>query len=368
MSLILGIETSCDECSASVLLHEGTRYQPLSVSTYSQIELHQPFGGVVPEVASRNHLEQIDPVIRDALEKARIAVADLDAIAVTNRPGLIGALLVGVTAAKALAYAAKKPLVPAHHLEGHIMSAFLAAPAPATDRASGQNARSDGGSAPAILFPAVFLLASGGHTNLHCIETPPADWGAGILSESICGRSLDDAAGEAFDKTAKVLGFPYPGGRWIDEQAQKGGNPAAFDLPRGLRQKDSLDFSFSGVKTALALLVNRLQAEGVLESALPDVCASVQEAIIDPLVRKTLHLQRQKNAKSVVIVGGVAANSRLRARFLRESRVPVVYPDVRYCTDNAAMIAAAGAMRFAQGRFLEKQGFLKLNAFAISEC
>ena len=354
MSLILGIETSCDECSASVLLHEGTRYQPLSVSTYSQIELHQPFGGVVPEVASRNHLEPIDPVIHDALQKARVATADLDAIAVTNRPGLIGALLVGVTAAKALAYAEKKPLVPVHHLEGHLMSAFLSGP--------------QGGAAPEIRFPAVFLLASGGHTNLHCIDEPPAAWTPEVLSRSLSGRSLDDAAGEAFDKTAKVLGFPYPGGKWIDEEAQKGGNPSAFDLPRGLRQKDSLDFSFSGVKTALALLVNRLQAEGVLERALPDVCASVQEAIVEPLVKKALHLQRQKNAKSIVIVGGVAANSRLRARFREESKVPVIHPDLRYCTDNAAMIAAAGAMRFAQGRFLEKQGFLKLNAFAISEC
>ncbi|NDG83643.1 MAG: tRNA (adenosine(37)-N6)-threonylcarbamoyltransferase complex transferase subunit TsaD [Proteobacteria bacterium] len=359
MSLILGIETSCDECSASVLLHEGARYQPLSVSTFSQIELHQPFGGVVPEVASRNHLEQIDPVIWDALDKARVAVGDLDAIAVTNRPGLIGALLVGVTAAKALAYAEKKPLVPVHHLEGHLMSAFLPPPA------SG----SDSGTAAEIRFPAVFLLVSGGHTNLHCIEEPPGAWSPDVLSKSLHGRSLDDAAGEAFDKTAKVLGFPYPGGKWIDEEAQKkGGNPAAFELPRGLKQKDSLDFSFSGVKTALALLVNRLQAEGALERALPDVCASVQEAIIEPLVKKALHLQRQKNAKSIVIVGGVAANSRLRARFREESKVPVVYPDLRYCTDNAAMIAAAGAMRFAQGRFLGGKDFLKLNAFAISEC
>ncbi|NDF14322.1 tRNA (adenosine(37)-N6)-threonylcarbamoyltransferase complex transferase subunit TsaD [bacterium] len=352
MSLILGIETSCDECSASVLLHEKGEYAPLSVSTYSQIELHQPFGGVVPEVASRNHLEQIEPVIQDALSKARIEAADVDAIAVTNRPGLIGALLVGVTAAKALAYALKKPLVPVHHLEGHLMSAFLRSPRSGT---------------PEIRFPAVFLMASGGHTHLHLVEKRPEDWGECMLQESILGRSVDDAAGEAFDKTAKILGFPYPGGRWIDEEAAKGGDPAAFDLPRGLKQKDSHDFSFSGLKTAVALLVDRLRREGVIDRAFADVCASIQEAIVDPLVKKTLHLQRTRNTKSIVIVGGVAANSRLRRRFEQESAVPVIYPDLQYCTDNAAMIAAAGAMRFAQGRFLTAEGFMKLNAFAIAE-
>jgi N6-L-threonylcarbamoyladenine synthase len=352
MSLILGIETSCDECSASVLHREGPVFRPLSVSTFSQIELHQPFGGVVPEVASRNHLEQIDPVIHDALARANVGISDVDAIAVTNRPGLIGALLVGVTAAKALAYAANKPLIPVHHLEGHLMSAFL----------------SGSGADPSrIRFPAVFLMVSGGHTNLHFIPVPPLEWPADLLSSSLMGRSLDDAAGEAFDKTAKVLGFPYPGGRWIDEEAKKGGNPAAFDLPRGLRQKDSLDFSFSGVKTALALLAHRLQMEGRLEESLPDVCASVQEAVIDPLVTKTLHLQRMKNAASIVVVGGVAANSRLRARFDADAKVPVIYPDLSYCTDNAAMIAAAGAMRFAQGRSIGTPDFLRLNAFAIAE-
>jgi N6-L-threonylcarbamoyladenine synthase len=352
MSLILGIETSCDECSASILMHEGGLLAPISISTYSQIELHQPFGGVVPEVASRNHLEQIDPVVWDAVQKAKIEIDDVDAIAVTNRPGLIGALLVGVTAAKALAYATRKPLVPVHHLEGHLMSAFLKGAETA---------------APKVDFPAVFLLASGGHTNLHAIENPPALWGPALLSESLAGASIDDAAGEAFDKSAKILGFPYPGGKWIDQEARKGGSPSAFDLPRGLKQKDSFDFSFSGLKTAVALLAQRLGQEGVLEDALPDVCASVQEAIIDPLIRKTLALQKAKGAKTIVVVGGVAANSRLRSRFLAESPVPVVYPELQYCTDNAAMIAAAGAIRFAQGHGLRASEFLKLNAFAIAE-
>jgi N6-L-threonylcarbamoyladenine synthase len=358
MSILLGIETSCDECSASVLLQEKNSYTPLSVSTYSQIDLHIPFGGVVPEVASRNHLEQIQPVVFDALKKANVEVADCDAIAVTNRPGLIGALLVGVTAAKSLAYATKKILVPVHHLEGHLMSAFLTPPAVA--KSGGKNP------AEQIKFPAVFLLVSGGHTNLHFIEKPPLEWPSDILKTSLYGRSIDDAAGEAFDKTAKLLGFPYPGGRWIDESAQ-GGDPRAFDLPRGLKQKDSRDFSFSGLKTAVLLLSKRLQMEGSLESAMADVCASVQEAIIEPLITKALRLAREKNAKSMVVVGGVAANSRLRARLQAEAQIPVVYPDLQYCTDNAAMIAAAGAVRFAQGHGLRSQDFLKLNAFAIAE-
>ena len=351
MSIILGIETSCDECSASVLNHDRGRFRPLSVSTYSQIELHQPFGGVVPEVASRNHLEQIEPVIWDALDRARVEVADLDAIAVTNRPGLIGALLVGVTAAKAMAYATRKPLVPVHHLEGHLMSAFLI---------SGPD------STVPVEFPAVFLMVSGGHTNLHFIESAPEHWSSDLLKTSLLGRSIDDAAGEAFDKTAKILGYPYPGGKWIDEAA-RGGDPKAFELPRGLKQKDDFDFSFSGLKTAVLLLAKRLELEGSLDAALPDVCASIQEAILDPLIRKTVLLARQKRAKSVVVVGGVAANSRLRARLAAESPVPVHYPDLKYCTDNAAMIAAAGAVRYAQGQGLMAGDFLKLNAFAIAE-
>lgn len=350
MSLILGIETSCDECSAAVLLHEKQggvdRFIPLSVSTYSQIELHQPFGGVVPEVASRNHLEQVQPVVWDALQIAKIEVQDCDAIAVTNRPGLIGALLVGVTAAKALSYVAEKPLIPVHHLEGHLMSAFIGN--------------------PAIQFPAVFLMVSGGHTNLYYIEEPPLLWKKDLLKTSLFGRSIDDAAGEAFDKTAKLLGFPYPGGKWIDEKAA-GGNADAFQFPRALRNRDSFEFSFSGLKTSVMLQAERLRDQVTDNVVLRDLCASVQEAIVDPLVQKTIRLAEMKRAKTIVVVGGVAANSRLRRKFEKESTIPVFYPDLNYCTDNAAMIAAAGAVRFAQGAGLAAQDYLTLNAYAIAE-
>lgn len=248
------------------------------------------------------------------------------------------------------------------------MSAFLKAPKTTANSTGNPTANPIANLAVSqIQFPAVFLMVSGGHTHIHSIENPPEAWSQQVLKDSIFGRSLDDAAGEAFDKTAKILGFPYPGGKWIDTEAAKGGNPAAFELPRGLKQKDSLDFSFSGLKTAVALLADRLKREGVLDSVIPDVCASVQEAIIDPLIRKTLALQKMKKAKSIVIVGGVAANSRLRARFEQDSPVPVIYPDLQYCTDNAAMIAAAGAVRFAQGHFLQPEAYLKLNAFAIAE-
>lgn len=355
MSLILGIESSCDECSASVVRSEipnadaNPRFEVLSLSTFSQIELHQPFGGVVPEVASRNHLEQIEPVITDALTESGVSLADLDAIAVTHRPGLIGALLVGVTAAKALAYSAKKPLVPVHHLEGHLLSVFLS-------------------KQTELQFPAVFLLVSGGHTQLHWIEHPPAKWPETILEHSMFGRSIDDAAGEAFDKTAKIMGYPYPGGKWIDAGAQ-GGDSKAFALPRGLqnigKNKDSIDFSFSGLKTAVMLQVQQLQSANQLEAARADLCASIQESILDSLLTKTFLLVKQKPTRSIVIVGGVSANSRLRDRMAKESPVPVFYPELKYCTDNAAMIAAIGAVRFEQGRSLGLQEYLKLNAFAF---
>ena len=344
-SLILGIETSCDECSASVLEHDGRGAMRVkSLETYTQVLLHEPYGGVVPEVASRSHLETLPQVLERAFEKAGIQPQDLDAIAVTNRPGLVGALLVGVSSAKAIAYALKKPLIPVHHLEGHVASAFIENPEP-------------------LPLPSIALVVSGGHTNLYVLEKSPTEWPIDFLEKSCLGRSRDDAAGEAFDKTAKLMGFPYPGGMYID-RASTGGNPAAFAFPRALPQKDTLDFSFSGLKTAAAQKIAELRREGVLQDRMPDLCASLQDAIVGALIAKSRLAIERVGAKSFVLVGGVAANSRLRARLASEISVPIRIAAREYCTDNAAMIAAAGALRFAQGRGLQGNALLQLNAWA----
>jgi N6-L-threonylcarbamoyladenine synthase len=363
---VLGIETSCDECSASVVRYypnpSGTaRIEVASVATFSQISIHKPYGGVVPEIASRNHLETVNAMIDQALSEAKIDARRLDAIAVTNRPGLVGALLVGVSAGKALAYALGKPLVAVHHLEGHAASVFL-------DR--GEQGQGEGeGDLP---LPLLLAIVSGGHTNLYVMKTSPEIWPPDFLKRSLVGRSRDDAAGEAFDKTAKLLGFPYPGGVWIDRTAQKGGNAQAFALPRALPQKATLDFSFSGLKTAVALTAEKLKAAGTLEERLPDLCASIQEAIVDALLTKAFLASREHGCRSMAIVGGVAANSRLRARLDAEWKknglvVPPLFPKMSYCTDNAAMIAAAGAFRFRQGHFLRGKDLMTLNAVANPE-
>ena len=366
-STILGIETSCDECSAAVVRHHPSLTGPahievVSVATYSQIPIHRPYGGVVPEIASRNHLETVNQMIDQALKEARIDLRDpdapgsIDAIAVTNRPGLVGALLVGVSAAKAMAYALKKPLIPVHHLEGHAASVFL-------DRKE-----TDGG----IELPMLLAIVSGGHTNLYVMKVAPELWPPDFLKRACVGRSRDDAAGEAFDKTAKLLGFPYPGGVWIDKTANQGGNPNAFPLPRALPQKATLDFSFSGFKTAVALTAQKLRAEGQLDARLPDLCASIQEAIVDALLTKIFLAVREYGCRSIAIVGGVAANSRLRFRLESEWRknglaIAPLFPKMSYCTDNAAMIAAAGAFRFRQGQWLKGSDLLTLNAIANPE-
>jgi N6-L-threonylcarbamoyladenine synthase len=352
--MILGIETSCDECSAAVVAYQPHQtVHVLSVATFSQIEIHQPYGGVVPEIASRNHLETVNQMIDRALNEAQIEAQDLEAIAVTNRPGLVGALLVGVSAAKAMAYALNKPLIPVHHLEGHAASLFLS---------------DQPGNREKLNFPLLLAIVSGGHTNLYKVDSPPENWPLDFLQESLVGRSRDDAAGEAFDKIAKVMGFPYPGGMWIDRAAQKG-NPNAFPLPRALPQKATLDFSFSGLKTAVSLLVERLKKEGALEESISDICASAQEAIVDALMSKMFLAIKEFRCQSLAIVGGVAANSRLRSRLEAEWKSsglvqPPVFPHLKYCTDNAAMIAAAGAFRWKQGGFLEPHEFLNLNAIA----
>lgn len=358
-SLILGIESSCDESSASVVRYlpptaatSAGRLEVLGLATFSQIAVHRPYGGVVPEIASRNHLETINPMISEALKQAGLEANKLDAIAVTNRPGLVGALLVGVSAGKAMSYAFKKPLVPVHHLEGHAASVFLE-----TD--------------VELRLPMLLAIVSGGHTHLHVIQTPPQLWGLDMLKRSLVGRSRDDAAGEAFDKTAKTLGFPYPGGVWIDKTA-RGGNPHAFELPRALKEKSTFDFSFSGFKTAVSLVAQRLEREGTLEARLPDLCASIQEGIVDALLTKIFLASRAHDCRSLAIVGGVAANSRLRGRLDAEWKsagyeIPPIFPKMDYCTDNAAMIAAAGAFRFRQGHFLRGSEMLSLNAIASPE-
>jgi N6-L-threonylcarbamoyladenine synthase len=316
---ILGIETSCDETAAAVV-EDGRR--ALSDVVATQIELHRRWGGVVPELASRNHVMQVLPVIDEALARAAVVPADLDAIAVTSGPGLVGALLVGVQVAKALAVAWKKPLVRVNHLEGHLLAAFLADPPPT--------------------FPYLGLVVSGGHTSLYACE--------GFGRYRLLGSTRDDAAGEAFDKGAKLLGLPYPGGVAIDRLAREG-DPRAVKFPRAIVRGDDLAFSFSGLKTAL---LRHVREHGVPEGQrLADLSASYQEAIVGALVQKLFRAARRFQFDRIVLSGGVAANGRLRAAVQAKAAeyddLRVFLPPPRLCTDNAAMIAVAGGEAFRRG-------------------
>ena len=321
---ILAIESSCDETAAAVI--ENGRAL-LSSVVASQMDIHARYGGVFPEVASRQHVLSIVPVVEQALSDAHLSLAEVDAIAVTRGPGLAGSLVVGLNAAKGLALGAGKPLVGVNHLEGHIYSSWV------------YESAAVGDSIPqAPRFPLLALLVSGGHTELNLISDH--------LSYRRLGATLDDAAGEAFDKTARLLGLPYPGGPSV-QQAAETGNPQAFHFPRA-RTDGAWDFSFSGIKTAVLREVRRMQAAGEVVPV-ADMAASFQAAVVETLLAKTLAAAREFGALEILIAGGVSANLALRQAFLAQSEFKVNIPKFDYCTDNAAMIAAAGYFRYALG-------------------
>jgi N6-L-threonylcarbamoyladenine synthase len=317
--IVLGIESSCDE-TAAALVRDGKSI--LASVVASQAEVHHPYGGVVPELASRRHLESIIPVMRETLATAELALADIDGVAATRGPGLVGSLLVGFSFAKALAFALQVPWVGVNHLEAHIHALFL-----------------EGHPPP---FPFVALLASGGHTGLYFVSSG--------MSMELLGQTRDDAAGEAFDKVAKMLSLGYPGGAVIDRIASRG-DPGRIRFPRPFIEKDSCDFSFSGIKTAVGRYIReRLESDPV---RIADIAAGFQEAVVDVLVYKLIRAAHLKACRRVALVGGVAANSRLRKRLVQDAGVEnleVYLPSTRLCGDNAAMVAALGYHLLAAGK------------------
>jgi len=321
---VLGIESSCDETAAAVVRDGG---EILSSVVRTQFDLHGRFGGVVPELASRRHVEVIVPVVEEALKRSGLDLEDVDVLAVTQGPGLTGALLVGLNLAKALALVTGKPLVGVNHLEAHLAAGLL------TDKDCG--------------FPQAALVVSGGHTNLYLVT--------GLLKARLLGQTRDDAAGEAFDKAAKLLGLGYPGGVVIDRLSADG-DPARYSLPRPMLGQ-GLDFSFSGLKTALVNLVaNEFKGRWPDDRELADLAASFQEAVVDVLAGKTRVLLEEHEVKGLLLAGGVAANRGLRARMTalaRETCLPLILPPVALCTDNAAMVAAAGYHVHKAGRSLD---------------
>lgn len=319
---IMAIETSCDETAAAVL-RDGT--QVLSNVVASQAEMHAKYGGVFPEMASRQHIRTIYPVVKEALDQAHLSLNELDALAVTRGPGLAGSLVVGMNMAKALAMGGNLPLIGVNHLEGHLYSAWIA-----VDQAE-KNIPPE--------FPLVALIVSGGHSTLILMKDH--------LDYERLGGTLDDASGEAFDKVARLLGLSYPGGPAIQRAAEKG-SASAFQFPRA-RLEGSWDFSFSGLKTAVLREVKSMEEEGIV-IPVADVSASFQAAVVDILAEKTLMAAENFGARHIIVAGGVSANQKLREAFLAQDRFQVHMPPLKFCTDNAAMIAAAGHQRFIRGQ------------------
>ena len=335
--LVLGIESSCDETAAAVVRDGRTI---LSSVVSSQVEVHRPYGGVVPELASRDHMNNLAPVVEAALHRAHTSLDRIDGFAVTCRPGLSGALLVGVQAAQGMAWATGKPVVGVDHLVGHLLAVFLRYP--------------DLPAVPPPAFPYVALVASGGHTALYRVDGPE------VASITELGATRDDAAGEAFDKVAKLLGLEYPGGPVIDRLAEQG-DPNAIQLARPMPQKSSLEFSFSGLKTNVARWVSQ-HGPPADDQTLRDVCAAFQRRVVDSLVKKAVRAARREAVGALVVAGGVAANRELRARAAAVAErhgVRVVVPPLRSCTDNGAMIALAGAIRLARGE--DETGRIQMN-------
>ncbi len=320
--IILGLETSCDE--TGIALYDVERGL-LGHVLHSQISLHSEYGGVVPELASRDHIRWILPLIKTLLEQTQLSLKAVSAVAYTQGPGLAGALLTGASVGASLAYALGIPAVAVHHLEGHLLSPLLSHPAPT--------------------FPFVALLVSGGHTQLMRVES--------VGHYQLLGETADDAAGEAFDKTAKLLGLGYPGGQRLEEMARTG-KPGKFRLPRPMLHSGDLNFSFSGLKTAVALLINQ---HGADKESHADIALAFEEAVTDVLVAKSIAALKMAGLRRLVVAGGVGANTRLRQKLVQQMKVDgaeVFFPELTFCTDNGAMIALAGALRLQHAQPLPK--------------
>lgn len=320
---VLGIETSCDETGVAIY---DDKHGLIANQLYSQIELHADYGGVVPELASRDHIRKTVPLIQAALNEANLSASDIDAVAYTAGPGLIGALMVGASIGRSLAYAWNVPAIAVHHMEGHLLAPMLEDNPPQ--------------------FPFVALLVSGGHTQLIKVT--------GIGQYELMGESIDDAAGEAFDKTAKLLGLDYPGGAKLSELAKQG-DRLRFQFPRPMTDRPGLDFSFSGLKTAAANTINQYRDENgeIDNQTKADIASAFEDALVDTLVIKSRRALEQTNFKRLVVAGGVSANKTLRdklAKLMQQRKGEVFYPRIAFCTDNGAMIAYAGMIHLAHSQ------------------